>query len=152
MRDRKVTDRAARSEISCCAPRFADIEISTNTSHGASRVTRLRPGDLRFGNRAWDSIAVKEVIDRLKDLVVTNDRSAVTPGGAGQSVQPCLVKRLHTAARSIQVAYTIVEASAPGGPRSVTCTSLLIPSSTGRKGVIQEGTISRERGASDHVA
>ena len=57
MRDRKVTDRTARAEISSCAPRFADIDVSTNTS--ASGVTRLRPGDLRFGSRAFDSTAVR---------------------------------------------------------------------------------------------
>src|SRR6056300_965680 len=45
-----------------------------------------------------------------------------------------------------------LEASASGGPRSVTCTGLLIPSSTGRKGVLRVGTIPRERGAFYHVA
>jgi hypothetical protein len=29
--------------------------------------------------------------------------------------------------------------------------SVVLPSSTGRKGVLREGTISRERGASSHV-
>ncbi len=108
MRDRKVSDRATRAVISSCAPRFADIEIRTNTS--ASRITRLRPGDLRFGNRAWDSVAVEEFVDRLEDLIVTNDRSAIIPGGASQSVQPCLIKRLATFTRSAQVALKEVAA------------------------------------------
>ena len=47
---------------------------------------------------------------------------------------------------------SVHEASASGGPRPVTCTGLLIPSSTGQKGVLREGTISRERGAANHVA
>ena len=45
-----------------------------------------------------------------------------------------------------------LEVSASGGPRSVTCTGLLIPSSTGRKGVLRVGTIPRERGAFYRVA
>ena len=102
MRDRKVTDRTARAEISSCAPRFADIDICASTS--ASRITRLRPGDLRFGNRTWDSITVEEFVDRLEDLVVTNNRSAIIPGGASQSVEPGLVKRLPAATGGTQIA------------------------------------------------
>ena len=102
MRDRQVSDRTARAEIGSCAPRLADIEIST--SSGAPWMTRLRPGDLRFDNRAWDAIAVKEVVDRLEDLVVTNDRGAIIPGGASQSVQPVFVKRLPTATESAWIA------------------------------------------------
>ena len=69
MRARKVADRTARAETSSCAPRFADIDVRASTS--ASRITRLRPGDLRFGNRAWDSVAVEEFVDRLEDLIMT---------------------------------------------------------------------------------
>jgi hypothetical protein len=102
MRDRKVTDRTARAEISCCAPRFADIDVCASTS--ASRITRLRPGDLRFGDRAWDSVNVEEFVDRLEDLVVTNDRSAIIPGGASQSMEPGLIKRLPAATGGTQIA------------------------------------------------
>jgi hypothetical protein len=59
---------------------------------------------LRFSNRAWDSITVEEFVDRLKDLVVTNDRGAIIPGWASQSVQPILIKRLPTTTRSTPIA------------------------------------------------
>jgi len=69
--ERSLT-RTARAVNNSYAPRFADIDISTITC--ASGITRLRPGDLRFGNRAWDSMAIVEFVDRQEDLVVTNDR------------------------------------------------------------------------------
>jgi hypothetical protein len=91
---KRVTDRAAWAwaVISSCTPRFANVEVSTNTF--ASRITRPRPGNLGFSDRARDPKLKWKSIDRLKDLVVTNDTSPTIPSGASDSMQSFIVKDL----------------------------------------------------------
>ena len=52
---------------------------------------RLRPRNLRVSDRARDPKLVESFVERLKNLVVANNRSSVIPGDAREGVETHVV-------------------------------------------------------------
>ena len=96
MRDREIGYRAPGTlvQVGARTPRFSNIEIGADTL--APRITRLRPRNLRVSDRARDPKLVESFVERLKNLVVANNRSTVIPGDASEGVETHVVKDLPT--------------------------------------------------------
>ena len=94
MCDREIGYRAPGTVVGTRTPRFSNIEVGADTL--APRITRLRPRNLRISDRARDPKLVESFVERLKNLVVANNRSTVIPGDASEGVETHIVKDLPT--------------------------------------------------------